>query len=59
MRTILTLFLTTIALARAGWIDPDTPEMDRNMTSLIDGSIYNLVRMVFYFCRWMDLFWFY
>lgn len=56
MRTILTLFLTTIALVSAGWIDPDTPEKDRNMISLIDGSVYNLVRMLVYFCRWKDLF---
>ncbi|KAL3768899.1 hypothetical protein ACHAW5_008814 [Stephanodiscus triporus] len=34
---------TTMSVARAGWIDEDTPQRLRTTTSLVDGSTYRLV----------------
>lgn len=38
------LGMNDIMFVHAGWIDKDTPEDKRVVTSLIDGSEYHLVR---------------
>lgn len=37
------LFVGNVAVAQAGWIDPDTPKEKRTTKSFVDGTVYDLV----------------
>ena len=49
--TTITLLLAvlwgSVTVVQAGWVDPDTPVEAQSIRSLIDGSVYNLVSMIF------------
>ena len=61
MKSLFLLLLSTFnknaMFVHGGWIDTDTPEDKRVVTSLIDGSEYHLVRYhnYHYYCNYLIL----
>ena len=41
--TLVGLLAVNVSVVDGGWVDPDTPQNVRKISSLVDGSEYNLV----------------